>query len=88
MIKAMIRGLRPLPLLALGIAAVGAGLLYDLTFAGLPFQDPSPELHRSWTFHHELAGWIIGAGLAVLSAGAVSALVALLVAPWRALARR
>jgi len=36
-----------------GVAMIGAGLFYDLAFAGLPFQDPPPELWQSFAANNE-----------------------------------
>ena len=48
------------PLLGLGLFIAGFG--YDMTFAGLPYQDPTPEMQARWQFHHVLASKIYLAG--------------------------
>lgn len=58
-------------LFAFGIFIVLAGFMYDLMFAGLPYQDPDPELYASWSFHKDVASAIIISGLATLALGTV-----------------
>jgi len=55
------------PLIGLGI--IVAGFIYDIMFAGIPYQDPTPELLASWEFHSNVAFWIMTAGLAIFSIG-------------------
>jgi hypothetical protein len=59
----------------LGLVLIGAGYAYDAMFAGIPYQDPTPELAARYAYHAEIAGWIGRAGLAVLVAGLGLALV-------------
>ena len=46
----------------LGMAIVAAGFIYDIMFAGIPYQDPTPEMQARWEFHANIAFWIISAG--------------------------
>ena len=45
-----------LPLL--GLLILIAGFLYFVTFAGLPYPDPTPELQAEWKYHENIS-WII-----------------------------
>jgi hypothetical protein len=38
----------PFVLLAVGLLVVAVGFAYDIAFAGIPFQDPPPELQRRY----------------------------------------
>ncbi len=59
----------PLALLASGILVTLAGLGYDLTFAGIPYQDPTPEMAVRFRFHSRVARVIELGGLEVLLLG-------------------
>lgn len=60
-----------LPLL--GMLLVVSGLAYDLRFAGLPYQDPTPDMEARWKFHKSVAGVFYEAGGVTLLAGVVAA---------------
>lgn len=53
----------------LGIVIVLSGLVYDVMFAGIPYQDPTPELQASYSFHASVAGIIYRTGEIVLVVG-------------------
>jgi hypothetical protein len=53
----------------LGILVTLAGFGYDLTFAGIPYQDPTPEMAARFRFHSRVARAIEFGGLAVLLLG-------------------
>jgi len=38
-----------------GFAIALIGLVYDTLFAGIPYQDPAPEIQSRWEFHKSLA---------------------------------
>lgn len=59
----------PLALLASGILVTLAGFGYDLIFAGIPYQDPTPEMAARFRFHSRVASAIELGGLAVLLLG-------------------
>ena len=40
---------------ALGILIVFGAFFYDVIFAGIPYQDPTPELQASYEFHKSVA---------------------------------
>ncbi len=52
--------------LAAGLLLIGAGFVYDLIFAGLPYQDPSPEVLARWEFHARVAGAIRSVGYTLM----------------------
>lgn len=46
----------------IGILIIVIGFIYDVMFAGIPYQDPTPELQTRYDFHSSLAGWFYKAG--------------------------
>ncbi|MBW6455986.1 MAG: hypothetical protein K0A98_08860 [Trueperaceae bacterium] len=66
----LVKGVRrswPLLLVATGLAVFGGGFAQDVAFAGIPYQDPTPE--RAADFIHRargLAGPLGGAGPAAV----------------------
>jgi hypothetical protein len=56
-------------IMASGAVLIFAGLAYDLAFAGLPFQDPTPEMQENWLYHKRVANWITLSGGAVFLVG-------------------
>lgn len=51
-------------IVGLGFALLG--FIYDLSLAGLPYQDPTPEMQARWVFHGNVAGWITTLGAVIL----------------------
>lgn len=58
-------------LIASGAALIVSGFAYDLSFAGLPYQDPTPEMQDRWLFHKGMSGRIMLTGAIVLGIGCV-----------------
>lgn len=56
-----------IPLIGLGLMI--SGFVYDVMFAGIPYQDPTPELLAKWKFHSNVAFWTIAAGTAIMCVG-------------------
>ena len=53
------------------LAVVVVGFLYDIYFAGIPYQDPTPDLQARWNFHKSVSSAIMLAsaiGLAIAAA--------------------
>lgn len=76
----------PLILVAVGTGLVLAGLVYDVMFAGIPYQDPMPEISESYARHSHIASLIRWLGAAVLNAGMLAAFVRLAVRRFRRVA--
>jgi hypothetical protein len=51
--------------LVLGSLVCAAGWMYDVVFAGIPYQDPTPELAARYTLNAQIASLIrwVGAGI-------------------------
>ena len=57
--------------IAIGFLLLLAGLLYDIAFAGIPYQDPTPEMSARYARHSRIAAGLRWAGVVVLLIGAV-----------------
>lgn len=56
--------------LSTGALLLFAGFVYDVIFAGIPYQDPTPELAAAYARHAGIAATIRSIGLGVVAAGA------------------
>jgi hypothetical protein len=56
----------------LGIVIVVTGFVYDVLFAGIPYQDPTPELQARYDLHSSVAGIFYKTGGIVFLAGLVA----------------
>jgi len=65
----------PVLLILLGLGIILSGLCYDVFFAGIPFQDPTPELMAQYAFHARIAAIIRGTGLAFILVGLLAGFV-------------
>ncbi|MDM7992748.1 MAG: hypothetical protein QUS11_05490 [Candidatus Fermentibacter sp.] len=70
-----------LALLAAGLIAVIAGFVYDVLFAGIPYQDPPPGIAAEYARHSSTASGIRWAGAALLSAGVLTLISARIARP-------
>lgn len=68
---------RPWPylLIAVGFALSIAGLVYDILFAGIPYQDPSPRLQAAYLEQALIATQLIRIGGFVTFLGIVAVVV-------------
>lgn len=53
----------------LGLAALIGGFCYDVIFAGIPYQDPTPEIEQRYEFHSQAAFYLEMAGALILAIG-------------------
>jgi hypothetical protein len=58
------------PLTGIGIIIIG--FVYDVLFAGIPYQDPTPELQARYDFHSAVAGSLYKSGCLVVLLGLVA----------------
>jgi hypothetical protein len=54
--------------LLLGPAIVVAGFFYDVIFAGIPYQDPTPELQSRYFLHSTIASHVRWCGVLWMAA--------------------
>ena len=59
----------PYGLLLMGIMIIFVGFVYDVLFAGIPFQDPTPAMLATYNFHATIASTIrwVGTGISLLA---------------------
>jgi hypothetical protein len=60
----------PIGVFITGLLLLMLGFCYDLLFAGIPYQDPTPELTASYEFHSRVAERIEPAGAGGAGIGA------------------
>jgi hypothetical protein len=68
----MKRLLKTLAAPGIGILIVMSGFVYDVVFAGIPYQDPTPELQARYDFHSAVAGSLYTTGGVVFLLGLVA----------------
>jgi len=56
----------------IGMLIVMSGFVYDVAFAGIPYQDPTPELQARYDFHRAVADAIYTTGGVVFLLGIVA----------------
>lgn len=68
---------RRVPALAVagGLALLTASFVWDVLFAGIPYQDPTPALAEQYNFHAGVAAAIAWTGLVLVAAGIALAIV-------------
>jgi len=53
----------------IGIFILISGFIYDILFAGIPYQDPTPELQARYDFHSAVANGFYATGGILFLAG-------------------
>jgi hypothetical protein len=61
--------------LAAGLVLLVAGFVYDVIFAGIPYQDPTPEMAARYAHHASIASMLYRFGGLVLFIGLISVIV-------------
>ncbi len=56
--------------MGVGIVLVVSGVGYDVVFAGIPYQDPTPEMSARYAFHSRIASafYMVGGGAVLVGA--------------------
>jgi hypothetical protein len=70
----MIKRQWPFIVIILGITIIFVGFVYDVLFAGIPYQDPTPTLAAQYEFHSRVASMIRWSGLGI---GMIGGMVAI-----------
>lgn len=65
----MLRMIKVAGLPIAGLVIVVTGFVYDILFAGIPYQDPTPEIQGRYEFHSSVAGVFYKTGGVVLLLG-------------------
>jgi hypothetical protein len=58
-------------LIGAGIGLIIISFIYNLAFAGIPYQDPPPHLAARYAFHAAVANALFWAGSAVVLLGVI-----------------
>jgi hypothetical protein len=69
----------PFVVLAVGLLVVASGFAYDVAFAGIPFQDPPPELQRRYDRDARVAARIESFGGYITLTGGIAIVAAWIV---------
>jgi len=59
----------------LGLGLLFGGFAYDVMFAGIPYQDPTPELAQSYARNARIASYLMRAGLGLMGLSVVSRVI-------------
>ena len=62
-------------IIILGILLIVGGFMYDLFFAGIPYQDPTPEMTQRFNFNKSVASTIELIGLIVIIIGIIKSIL-------------
>lgn len=58
-----------------GLLLFFGGFVYDLFFAGIPYQDPTPALAASYAFHQHIASVLYWFGAVLFALGALAGII-------------
>lgn len=61
--------IRPVLPTVVGLLLLLVGFLYDVMFAGIPYQDPTAELEARYQAHQAVAGIFYRSGLLLMGLG-------------------
>jgi len=62
-------------LMGIGITIILLGFVYDVLFAGIPYQDPTPALQASYDFHSRIASIIRWSGTGIFMVGVLVGII-------------
>ncbi len=65
------RKLRPIRLIVIGLLLLVGGIVYDVLFAGIPYQDVPQELLNRYALHRKISSILCLAGFSTFLAGAI-----------------
>lgn len=73
----------PFILIAAGLFFLIGGFIYDMEFAGIPYQDPTPEMSARYAYHSRVASsaYLTGAGLFLV--GSVAGVILIIARQFR-----
>ena len=73
----------PLLLIIAGLCLLVGGFLYDVMLAGIPYQDPTPEMSARYARHLRIASVTCWVGLGALLFGGIAGIVRLVIRRFR-----
>lgn len=62
-------------IIALGLMVILSGFVYDVVFAGIPYQDPTPALVAKYNYHSQIASIIRWSGTGIYFFGVITAII-------------
>ncbi|MFT6907474.1 MAG: hypothetical protein ACJAS1_004156 [Oleiphilaceae bacterium] len=65
----------PLLFITTGVCVFMGGFIYDILYAGIPYQDPTPEMSASYAHHSLIASMIRYGGFGIFLFGSVAAII-------------
>jgi len=68
----------PIVLMGIGITILLLGFVYDVLYAGIPYQDPTPALQARYDFHSRIASSIRWSGVGICMIGGAVEIIRLL----------
>lgn len=66
-------------LIGSGIVLIIISFVYDTVFAGIPYQDPPPELAERYAFHAAVVSALFWLGGAVFLAGMIASVLSVVI---------
>lgn len=69
----------PLILIAAGLFLLFGGFVYDVIFAGIPYQDPTPEMSARYAYHQQIASIICWCGAGFFLFGSFAGIIRLVI---------
>lgn len=70
-------------LVAFGFGIMMAGFVYDILYAGIPYQDPTPQLAAEYAVSQTVANTLFLAGASIASLGSLLAIWTAVRAVWQ-----
>jgi len=69
-------------LIASGLCLLVGGFIYEVMFAGIPYQDPTPEMEANYAHHSAVASSIYWASLGCMLSGCVLVVIRRVTQRW------
>jgi hypothetical protein len=66
-------------MIAAGLILLVSGFIYDVMFAGIPYQDPTPEMSIRYAHHAHIASTICWLGVGVFLVGSFAGIIRLVI---------
>jgi hypothetical protein len=73
----------PLIVIAAGLFLLAGGFMYDVMFAGIPYQDPTPEMLARYNHHSRIASTIQWSGFGIFLFGLLASIIYMFVRGFR-----
>lgn len=70
-------------LIAAGLFLLAGGFIHDVMFAGIPYQDPTPEMSERYAYHSRVASTACLMGTGFFLIGSVAGVVRIIVRRFR-----